>query len=98
MVRRAERAREACTAFAKTALPRTFSIRTSDPTEIDHPDCREFADQFVWVATLEAGGDLEELVFNLVGEERRWNREPLGENPTEVVLSVLTANFKAADQ
>ncbi len=41
----------------------------------------------------EAVGVLEELVVDLVDKEQRSDREPLGENPLEVALSVLTANF-----
>ena len=89
----------AITDFSRTALPRTFLIRTSDPTQIDHPDLRGFAVQACSVAKLEETvGVLEELVVDLVDEEQRSDREPWEEDPLEVALSVLTANFEAADQ
>ena len=73
--------------------------RISDPTQIDHPDLREFALQAAWVAKLEdAVGVLEELVVDLVDEEQRSELEPWEEDPLEVALSVVHANFEEADQ
>ncbi len=71
----------------------------SDPTQIDHPDLREFAVQAAWVANLEdAVGVFEELVVDLVDEEQCSDLEPWEEDPLEVALSVVYANFEAADQ
>jgi hypothetical protein len=59
-----------------TALPRTFLIRTSDPTQIDPPDLRGFAVQASSMARPEVVGVLEELVVDLVAEEQGTDREP----------------------
>jgi hypothetical protein len=40
---------------------------------------------------------LEELVVDLLDEEQHSDLKPFGENPLEVALSVLTANFEAAE-
>ncbi len=73
--------------------------RSNDPTQIDHPDLREFAVQAAWVAKLEdAVGVLEELVVDLVDEEQRSELEPWEEDPLEVALSVVHANYEEADQ
>jgi hypothetical protein len=51
------------------------------------------------VAKLEdAVGVLEELVVDLVTEGQRSDLEPWEEDPLEVALSVVHANFEAADQ
>jgi hypothetical protein len=42
----------AITGLSRTALPRTVLIRTSDASEIDHPDRHEFAVQVYSVAKL----------------------------------------------
>ncbi len=49
-------------------------MRISDPTQIDHPQLREFAVQAAWVAKLkEAVGVLEELVVDLGDDDRpQW--------------------------
>ena len=73
--------------------------RTSDPTQIDHADLREFAIQAVWVAKLEeAAGVLEELVIDLVDDDRPDETAVWDEDPLEVARSVVNANFEAADQ
>jgi hypothetical protein len=73
--------------------------RISDPTQIDHPDLREFAVMATWVAKLEdAVGVREEFVVDLVDEEQRSDLEPWEEEPLEVAWSVVYANFEAADQ
>jgi hypothetical protein len=73
--------------------------RIGDPTQIDHSDLREFAVQAVWVAKLEDGVEvLEELVVDLVDEEQRSKLEPWEEDPLEVALSVMHANYEEADQ
>lgn len=73
--------------------------RTSDPTLVDHPQLREFAVQAAWVAKLEdAVGVLEELVVDLVDDEHRSNLEPWEEDPLEVALSVVQANYEDAEQ
>ena len=73
--------------------------RIDDPTQIDHPDLREFAIQATWVAKLEDAVEvLEELAVDLVDAEQRSELEPWEEDPLEVALSVLQANFEAADQ
>jgi hypothetical protein len=73
--------------------------RISDPTQIDHPDLREFAVMATWVAKLEdAGGVREELVVDLVDEEQRSKLEPWEDDLLSVALSVVHANFEAADQ
>jgi hypothetical protein len=73
--------------------------RINDPTQIDHADFREFAVQAAWLAKLEdAVGVLEELVVDLVDEEQRSELEHWEEDPLEVALSVVEANFEAADQ
>jgi hypothetical protein len=73
--------------------------RISDPTQIDHPALREFAIQAAWVAKLEDAVEvLEELVVDLVDEEQRSELEPWEEDPLEVALSVVHANYEEADQ
>jgi hypothetical protein len=73
--------------------------RISDPTQIDHPDLREFAVQAAWVAKLEeAEGVLEELVVDLVDEDRPADMPMWEEDPLEVALSVVNTTFEAADQ
>src|SRR5215203_5808448 len=73
--------------------------RISDPTQIDHAVLREFAVQAAWVAQLEdAVGVLEELVVDLVDDERRLELERWDADPLEVALSVVHANFEEADQ
>ena len=73
--------------------------RISEPTQIDHADLREFAVQAVWVAKLEeAAGVLEELVMDLVDDDRPDDMPVEDEDPLEVALSVVYANFEAADQ
>jgi len=73
--------------------------RISDPTQVDHADLRELAVQAAWVAKLEdAVGALEELVVDLVDEDRPADVKVWDENPLEVALSVVHANFEAADQ
>ena len=73
--------------------------RINDPTQIDHPDLREFAVQAAWVAKLEDAVEVrEELVVDLVDEEQRSDREPWDEDPLEVALSVVHANYEEADQ
>ena len=72
--------------------------RVNDPTQVDHPDIREFAVQAAWVAKLEdAVGVLEEFVVDLVNEEQRSDREPWEVDPLEVAGSVVDANFEAAE-
>jgi hypothetical protein len=81
------------------SLSETRMKRTSDPTEIDHPALREFAMQAAWVAQMEnAVGVLEELVSDLVDEEQSSNLESWKEDPLEVALSVVHANYEEADQ
>jgi hypothetical protein len=73
--------------------------RISDPTQIDHPDLREFAVMANGVAKLEdAVGVREEFVVDLVDEEQRSDLEPWEDDPLEVAWSVMYANFEAADQ
>src|SRR5215216_3474150 len=77
----------------------TPMIRISDPTQIDHPDLREFAVQAAWVAKLEdAIGVLEELVIDVVDDDRSVELAAWDEDPLEVALSVVNANFEAAEQ
>jgi hypothetical protein len=46
--------------------------RIDDPTQIDHPDLREFAVQAAWVAKLEDAVEvLDELVADFVDDEQR---------------------------
>ena len=72
--------------------------RTSDPTQIDHLELREFAVQAVWVAKLEeAAGVLEDFMVDL-GDADRPRAESWEEDPLEVALSVAHANFEEADQ
>ena len=74
-------------------------MRISDPTQIDHPQLREFAVQAAWVAKLEeAVGVLEELVVDLGDDDRPNDVEVWEEDPLEVAWSVVNANFEAADQ
>jgi hypothetical protein len=81
------------------ALPGLQMTRISDPTQVDHPDLREFAVQAAWVAKLEdAVGVLEELVVDLVDEEQRSDLEPWKDDPLDVALSVVQANFEEAEQ
>jgi hypothetical protein len=80
-------------------LPRMLLMRISDPTQIDHPQLREFAVQAAWVAKLEeAVGVLEELVVDLGDDDRPNDVEVWEEDPLEVAWSVVNANFEAADQ
>jgi hypothetical protein len=73
--------------------------QTSDPTQIDHPELREFAVQAAWVAKLEdADRVLEDLVVDLVDDDRPADIPMGDEDPLEVALSVVYANFEAADQ
>ncbi len=73
--------------------------RISDPTQIDHLELREFAVQAAWVAKLEeAVGVLEELVVDFVADDRPDDMPVWDEGPLEVALSVVNANFEAADQ
>ncbi len=73
--------------------------RFSDPTRIDHPQLREFAVQAVWVAKLEeAAGVLEELVVDLLDDDRPDDIPEWDEDPLEVAWSVVNANFEAAEQ
>jgi hypothetical protein len=72
--------------------------RANNPTQIDHPDLREFAVQAAWVAKLEeAVGVLEELMADLTDDQPDdtpvWNEDPLA-----VAWSVVNANFEAAEQ
>jgi hypothetical protein len=72
--------------------------RISDPTQIDHPDLRQFGVQAAWVAQLEdAVGVLEELVVDFVDEDRRLELDRWVEDPLEVALSVVHANYEEAD-
>ena len=73
--------------------------RISDPAQIDHADLREFAVHAAWVAKLEDAVEaLEELVVDLVDEEQRSKLEPWDEDPLEVALSVVHANYEEAEQ
>jgi hypothetical protein len=64
--------------------------RISDPTQIDHPDLREFAVMANGVAKLEdAVGVREEFVVDLVDEEQRSDLEPGEDDPLEVAWSVV---------
>jgi hypothetical protein len=73
--------------------------RTNDPTQIDHADLRELAVQAVWVAKLEDAVEvLEDLAVDLVDEVQRSELEPWDEDPLEVALSVVHANYEEADQ
>jgi hypothetical protein len=73
--------------------------RIDDPTRIDLLELREFAVQAAWVAKLEgAVGVLEELVVDLVDDDQPADAEPWDEDPLEVALSEVVANFEAADQ
>jgi hypothetical protein len=73
--------------------------RTSDPTLVDHPQLRKFAVQAAWVAKLEDAVEvLEELVVDLADDDRPADIQVWDEDPLEVALSVVYANFEAADQ
>jgi hypothetical protein len=73
--------------------------RINDPTQIDHAALREFAVQAAWVAKLEDAVEvLEDLAVDLVDEEQRSELESWEEDPLEVALSVVRANYEAADQ
>ena len=101
MVRRGSIATEAVRHAMPPAmgLPRMLLMRISDPTQIDHPQLREFAVQAAWVAKLEeAVGVLEELVVDLGDDDRPNDVEVWEEDPLEVAWSVVNANFEAADQ
>jgi hypothetical protein len=74
-------------------------MRTSDPTRIDRAAIREFAVQAAWVAKLEDAVEvLEDLAVDLVDEAQRSDLEPWEEDPLEVALSVVHANFEDAEQ
>jgi hypothetical protein len=80
-------------------FPVMSMTRTTDPTQIDHPDLRDFAVMAAWVAKLEDAVEiLEELVVDLVDEARRAELESWEEDPLEVALSVVHANYEEADQ
>jgi hypothetical protein len=81
------------------ALPGMPVTRTTDPAQIDHPDLRAFAVQAAWVAKLEDAVEvLEDLAVDLMDEEHRSELEPWEEDPLEVALSVVHANFEEAEQ
>jgi len=71
-----------------------LKARTSDPTQIDHPNLRELAVQAAWVAKLEdAVGVLKGLVFDLRGDDRPDDVLVWGEDSLEITLSVVNATF-----
>src|SRR5687768_14809879 len=73
--------------------------RITDPTQVDHPELREFAIQAASVAKLEdAVGVLEDLVVDLADEELGSDVEPVEDDPLEVALSIVNAHFEEADQ
>ncbi|MDF3017123.1 MAG: hypothetical protein K0R44_2348 [Thermomicrobiales bacterium] len=73
--------------------------RISDPSQIDHPDLREFGIIAAWVPKLEdTVGVLEELVADFVDEEQGSGLDPWDEDPLEVALSVVHTNDEVADQ
>jgi hypothetical protein len=73
--------------------------RIDDPTQIDHPDLRDFAVQAAWVAQLKDAVEvLEEIVIDLVDEEQRSELEPWEDDLLAVALSVVQANYEEADQ
>jgi hypothetical protein len=66
-------------------LPRMLMMRFSDPTQMYHPQLREFAVQAVWVAKLEeAVGVLGELGVDLGDDDRPSDVEVWEEDPLEV--------------
>ena len=83
-------------AMLRSGMP---MMRNNDPTQIDHADLREFAVQAAWVAKLEDAVEvLEELAVDLVDDEQRMELEPWEEDPLEVALSVVHANYEEAEQ
>jgi hypothetical protein len=81
------------------ALRRTFMTRINNPTQIDHPELRDLAVKAAWVAKLEdAYRILEDLVVDLVDEEQRSELEPWDEDPLEVALLMVHANYEDAEQ
>ncbi len=74
-------------------------MRPEDPTQIEHPDLREFAVQAAWVAKLEDAVEvLEELVVDIVDDDRPDEIPVWEEDPLEVALSVVNNNYEEADQ
>lgn len=82
---------------------KAMTMPSADPSVIDHPELRAFAEQAVWVAHLEdAAGALEDLVVDLLddvseetdlpGDEPHRDEEPLA-----VALDVVIAAFDEAE-